>query len=88
LGSQILQFGIFVVGVLFTKYYPDWVKKKYQPKDFSPQKGDTCYLQKEKEDLIKSKMKGEAAKEEVKMPKKPAAKSMMEMLMKTAESLK
>lgn len=34
--GQILQFGIFMIGVLFTKYYPDWVRKKYQAKDFSP----------------------------------------------------
>lgn len=40
------------------------------------------------EALISSKMKGEVAQVEEKKPKKPAAKSMMEMLRETAESLK
>jgi hypothetical protein len=34
--ASVLQFGIILVGVLFTRYYPDWVRKKYQPKDISP----------------------------------------------------
>jgi hypothetical protein len=34
--GQSLQFGIFIVGVIFTRYYPDWVRKKYQPKESSP----------------------------------------------------
>jgi DNA end-binding protein Ku len=38
--------------------------------------------------LIKSKMKGEVAQVEESKPKKPVAKSMMEALRKTAESLK
>jgi non-homologous end joining protein Ku len=40
------------------------------------------------EALIQSKMKGEAVDLEEKEPKKPAAKSMMEALRETAESLK
>ncbi len=40
------------------------------------------------EALISSKMKGEAVQVEEKEPKKPVAKSMMEALRKTAESLK
>jgi non-homologous end joining protein Ku len=39
------------------------------------------------ESLIKSKMKGEVAQVKEKMPKKPVAKSMMEALRETAESL-
>jgi len=38
--------------------------------------------------LIASKMKGEVVQVKEKKPKKPAAKSMMEMLRETAESLK
>jgi non-homologous end joining protein Ku len=38
------------------------------------------------EALIESKMKGEVAQVEEKKPKKPMAKSMMEMLRETAES--
>ena len=34
--GSLLQFGIILVGVLFTRYYPDWVRKKYQQKGFSP----------------------------------------------------
>jgi hypothetical protein len=33
--GSLLQFGIILVGVLFTRYYPDWVRKKYQQK-YSP----------------------------------------------------
>jgi non-homologous end joining protein Ku len=40
------------------------------------------------EALITSKMKGEVAQVKEEKPKKPAAKSMMEMLIETAESLK
>jgi DNA end-binding protein Ku len=40
------------------------------------------------EALITSKMNGEVAQVNVDKPKKPAAKSMMEMLRETAESLK
>ena len=40
------------------------------------------------EALITSKMKGEVAQVVEEKPKKPAAKSMMEMLRETAESLK
>ena len=40
------------------------------------------------EALIKAKMKGEVAQVEEKKPKKPMAKSMMEALRATAESLK
>ena len=40
------------------------------------------------EALITSKMKGEVAQVKEEKPKKPAAKSMMEMLRETAESLK
>ena len=40
------------------------------------------------EALIKPKMKGEVAQVNEEKPKKPAAKSMMEALRKTAESLK
>jgi non-homologous end joining protein Ku len=40
------------------------------------------------EALITSKMKGEIAQVKEDKPKKPAAKSMMEMLRETAESLK
>jgi DNA end-binding protein Ku len=40
------------------------------------------------EALIKSKMKGEVAQVQEKRPKKPVAKSMMEALRETAESLK
>ena len=40
------------------------------------------------EALITSKMKGEVAEVKEKKPKKPAAKSMMEALRATAESLK
>ena len=40
------------------------------------------------EALITSKMRGEVAQVEEEKPKKPAAKSMMEMLRATAESLK
>ena len=40
------------------------------------------------EALIESKMKGEVAQVGEKKPKKPAAKSMMDMLRETAESLK
>jgi non-homologous end joining protein Ku len=40
------------------------------------------------EALISSKLKGEAVQVEEKKPKKPAAKSMMEALRRTAESLK
>ena len=40
------------------------------------------------EALIKAKMKGEVAQVEEKKPKKPMAKSMMEALRETAESLK
>jgi len=39
------------------------------------------------EALIKSRMKGEVAQVEEKRPKKPVAKSMMDALMATAESL-
>jgi non-homologous end joining protein Ku len=39
------------------------------------------------EALVKSKLKGEAVQVEEKRPKKPAAKSMMEVLRETAESL-
>jgi non-homologous end joining protein Ku len=38
--------------------------------------------------LIKAKMKGEVRQVEEKRPKKPVAKSMMEALRETAESLK
>jgi hypothetical protein len=38
--------------------------------------------------LLESKMKGEVTQAEEKMPKKPVAKSMMEALRETAESLK
>jgi hypothetical protein len=37
--------------------------------------------------MVKSKMKGEVAKVEEKRPKKPVAKSMMEALRETAESM-
>jgi len=40
------------------------------------------------EALITSKMKGEVVKVKEEKPKKPAAKSMMEVLRETAESLK
>jgi non-homologous end joining protein Ku len=40
------------------------------------------------EALITSKMKGEVSQVKEEKPKKPAAKSMMEMLRETAESLK
>ena len=40
------------------------------------------------EALITSKMKGEVARVKEEKPKKPGAKSMMEMLRETAESLK
>jgi DNA end-binding protein Ku len=40
------------------------------------------------EALVKSKMKGEVAKVDEQRPKKPMAKSMMEALRETAESLK
>jgi non-homologous end joining protein Ku len=40
------------------------------------------------EALIKSKMKGEVAQVKQESPKKPVAKSMMEALRATAESLK
>jgi DNA end-binding protein Ku len=40
------------------------------------------------EALITSKMKGEVAQVKEEKPKKPAAKSMMEMLRETAETLK
>jgi DNA end-binding protein Ku len=40
------------------------------------------------EAMVKSKMKGEIAQVEEMRPKKPAAKSMMEALRETAESLK
>ena len=40
------------------------------------------------EALIASKMKGEVAQVKEEKPKKPAAKSMMEMLRETAESSK
>ena len=29
---SVLQFAIILVGVLFTRYYPDWVRKKYSSK--------------------------------------------------------
>ena len=38
--------------------------------------------------LISSKMKGEVAQVKEEKPKKPAAKSMMDMLRETAQSLK
>jgi len=40
------------------------------------------------EALISSKMKGEVSQVKEEKPKKPAAKSLMEMLRETAESLK